>query len=101
MLSATDMAILGALALLLFGPDQLPRVARKAGSVMRDLQNTSQTFIREMERAADAHEAPDAPKAPVYDAAAWDPISYEPPAPDPAPPVEHAAAPVEEPKPKG
>ena len=59
MLSIPDMAILGAAALLLFGPEQLPRIARQAGTVMRELQNTSQTFIREMERAADAYEPPD------------------------------------------
>jgi Sec-independent protein translocase protein TatA len=47
------MAIIGALALMLFGPEQLPKVARKVGHVMRDVQNTSQSFIREMERAAD------------------------------------------------
>jgi sec-independent protein translocase protein TatA len=58
MLSIPEMAVLGGIALLLFGPDQLPRVARKAGSVMRDIQNTSQSFLREMERAADVHEPP-------------------------------------------
>ncbi len=57
MLSAPDIAILGAVALLVFGPDQLPKVARKFGSVMRDVQNTSSQFIREMERAADDHDA--------------------------------------------
>lgn len=56
MLSASDIAILGAVALLVFGPEQLPKVARKFGTVMRDVQNTSQQFIREMERAADEHE---------------------------------------------
>ncbi|HEY1729042.1 MAG TPA: twin-arginine translocase TatA/TatE family subunit [Candidatus Baltobacteraceae bacterium] len=56
MLSAPDIAILGAVALLVFGPDQLPKVARKFGSVMRDVQNTSSQFIREMERAADEHD---------------------------------------------
>ncbi len=60
MLSIPDMAILGTFALLVFGPDQLPRVARKAGNVMREIQNTSQSFIREMERAADLHEAEEA-----------------------------------------
>ena len=57
MLSVPDIAILGAVALLVFGPDQLPKVARKFGSVMRDVQNTSSQFIREMERAADEHDA--------------------------------------------
>lgn len=91
------MAILGAAALLLFGPDQLPRVLRKAGQVSREIQNTSQAFIREMERAADVHDA--------ERAAAAAPV-YEPPAPDPQPvgekladprdPIEHAMAYPEE-----
>jgi sec-independent protein translocase protein TatA len=55
MLSIPDMAILGAAALMLFGPDQLPKVAKKVGLFMRDVQNTSQDFLREMERAADDH----------------------------------------------
>jgi sec-independent protein translocase protein TatA len=53
MLSIPDMAILGAAALMFFGPEQLPKVARQVGIFMRDVQNTSQQFIREMERAAD------------------------------------------------
>ena len=100
------MAILGAAALLLFGPEQLPRVARKAGNVMREIQNTSQSFIRELERAADIQDAAEVkPIDPVaaydpapYDAAAYDEQTYddppaaaipamEPPAPDPEPPA--------------
>lgn len=89
MISVPDMAIIGALALMLFGPDQLPKVARKVGHVMRDVQNTSQSFIREMERAADDFE----PKAvPHYDPTPYDQApSYEP---TPEPPLdEHASAP--------
>jgi sec-independent protein translocase protein TatA len=78
MLSASDIAILGAVALLVFGPDQLPKVARKFGTVMRDVQNTSQQFIREMERAADEHE-PERPHLEAvpspYDQAVTDPIA--------------------------
>lgn len=64
MLSIPDMAIIGVVALMVFGPDQLPKVARRAGQLVRDVQNTSQGFIREMERAADTpdptpvHETP-------------------------------------------
>ena len=58
MLSMTEMAVIGVAALVLFGPEQLPRIARKVGSVVRDVQNTSATFIREMERAADDYEPP-------------------------------------------
>ncbi|GAC1578614.1 MAG: hypothetical protein NVS3B7_12300 [Candidatus Elarobacter sp.] len=74
MLSIPDMALLGAAALLLFGPDQLPRVARKAGNVMREIQSTSQHFIREMERAADVGEADE--KKP-YEPAPYDPSPYD------------------------
>ena len=63
MLSIPDLAIVGVFALLVFGPDKLPGVMRKAGHVMRDIQNTSQGFIREMERAADVSE-PQKPWAP-------------------------------------
>ncbi len=64
MLSVPDMAILGVLALLVFGEQKLPGIMRQAGRVMREVQNTSQSFIREMERAADVNEpAPPAPAA--------------------------------------
>jgi Sec-independent protein translocase protein TatA len=48
--------VVSVLALLLFGPDQLPKMMRQAGRVMREVQNTSHSFIAEMERAADANE---------------------------------------------
>lgn len=76
MLSIPDMAILGAVALLMFGPEQLPRVARKAGNVMREIQNTSQSFIREMERAADVQDAAARTEPPPYEASAYDPLPY-------------------------
>jgi len=59
-LSLPDMAILGVLALLVFGEDRLPGIMRQAGRVMREVQNTSHSFIREMERAADLNENPPA-----------------------------------------
>jgi Sec-independent protein translocase protein TatA len=55
------MAILGILALLVFGEQKLPVIMRQAGRVMREVQNTSQSFIREMERAADVNEPPKPP----------------------------------------
>jgi len=60
-LSLPDMAILGVLALLVFGEEKLPGLMRQAGRIMREVQNTSQSFVREMERAADVNEAPPAP----------------------------------------
>jgi TatA/E family protein of Tat protein translocase len=57
MFSVPDMLVVSVLALLLFGPDQLPKIMRQAGRVMREVQNTSHSFIAEMERAADVSEA--------------------------------------------
>ena len=56
MFSVPDIMVVSVLALLLFGPDKLPQMMRRAGRVMREVQNTSQSFIAEMERAADVNE---------------------------------------------
>lgn len=53
MFSIPDIAVVSVLALLLFGPEQLPKMMRQFGRVMREVQNTSHGFIAEMERAAD------------------------------------------------
>ena len=58
MFSVPDVLVISVLALLLFGPDRLPKVMRQAGRFMRDVQNTSSSFIAEMERAADATDPP-------------------------------------------
>ena len=84
MLSIPDMALLGAAALMFFGPEQLPKVARKVGLLVRDVQNTSQSFIREMERAGDDHAYnPDISRAHLIEEAAGTtpaaPRVYEPP----------------------
>ena len=80
MLSIPDMALLGAAALMFFGPEQLPKVARKVGLLVRDVQNTSQSFIREMERAGDEHSYnPDISRAHlIEDPAGVTTPSYEP-----------------------
>lgn len=83
MLSPLDMLVIGGAALLFFGPDQLPGVARKVGSVVRELQLTSQSFIREMERAADDAEATKAVRNTPLDI-------------EEIPPVEHVDEPVVE-----
>ncbi|HXM07751.1 MAG TPA: twin-arginine translocase TatA/TatE family subunit [Candidatus Acidoferrum sp.] len=56
MFSLPDIAVVSVLALLLFGPDRLPKMMRQAGRIMREVQNTSASFVSEMERAADANE---------------------------------------------
>lgn len=56
MFSVPDVLVVSVLALMLFGPDRLPKVMRQAGRFMREVQNTSHAFVAEMERAADAPE---------------------------------------------
>jgi TatA/E family protein of Tat protein translocase len=58
MFSIPDIMVVSVLALLLFGPDQLPKMMRQAGRFMREVQNTSHSFIAEMERAADLADTP-------------------------------------------
>jgi TatA/E family protein of Tat protein translocase len=67
MFSVPDILVVSILALLLFGPDRLPKIMRQAGRFMRDVQNTSHAFVAEMERAADAHEVPPLPPQPEYE----------------------------------
>ncbi len=62
-LGPTDMAAIFVIALLLFGPDQLPKVARQVGEVMRHMQNTTQSFMLEMDRAARETDAAPKPVA--------------------------------------
>lgn len=61
MFSVPDVLVVSILALLLFGPERLPKLMRQAGRFMREVQNTSQSFIAEMERAADLPEPPPPP----------------------------------------
>jgi sec-independent protein translocase protein TatB len=63
MFSIPDILVVSILALLLFGPDRLPKVMRQAGRFMREVQSTSHAFIAEMERAAEMPEAT-APETP-------------------------------------
>lgn len=67
MFSVPDIMVVSVLALLLFGPDQLPKMMRQAGRLMREVQSTSQAFVAEMERAADVSD-------PIHE-------TYRPPAP--------------------
>jgi hypothetical protein len=85
MLSIPDMALLGAAALMFFGPEQLPKVARKVGMLVRDVQNTSQSFIREMERAGEDHSygGPDISRGHLLEDPVPPPAPYEPPVHDP------------------
>jgi Sec-independent protein translocase protein TatA len=62
---------------LLFGPDKLPGMMRQAGRFMREVQNTSHSFVAEMERAVDMQERKSAAASP----APPEPREEEPPLP--------------------
>ncbi len=91
MFSVPDILVVSVLALLLFGPDRLPKMMRQAGRFMREVQNTSHSFVAEMERAADVADTPPTPPPPAPDPAPAAP----PPDPVPAPtsPPDDAKAP--------
>jgi Sec-independent protein translocase protein TatA len=98
-LGPTDMATIFVIALLLFGPDQLPKVARQVGEVMRHMQNTTQSFMLEMDRAAREHDVVPVADTPVTDAAVADALSADMPSADepsadaPSPDMPSAGAP--------
>ncbi|MDQ6823791.1 MAG: twin-arginine translocase TatA/TatE family subunit [Candidatus Eremiobacteraeota bacterium] len=88
MFSIPDIGLLGVIALLVFGPEQLPKIMRQVGRATREVQATSQSFIREMERAADVGEPPPRDFPPMHDpAGAFDEIPHDdvPHAPEASP----------------
>jgi TatA/E family protein of Tat protein translocase len=104
MFSVPDILVVSVLALLLFGPDRLPKLMRQAGRFMREVQNTSHGFISEMERAADLAEHPVSPPSPAAatpetnrygDSAPSDIVDYV--EPDPVERAEHETADPAEP----
>jgi len=65
MLSPSDTILIFVVALLLFGPEHLPKIARQLGDAMRHVQNTTNSFMAEMDRAAAAADvAPHPSQAP-------------------------------------
>lgn len=42
-LSFTKILVLAVIALVIFGPDQLPKIARQAGQALRDLRRIAET----------------------------------------------------------
>jgi len=71
MLSPADTVLIFVVALLLFGPEQVPKIARQLGDAMRHMQNSTSAFMAEMDRAAAATELK---SQPTWEppAASWD-----------------------------
>jgi TatA/E family protein of Tat protein translocase len=97
MFSVPDILVVSVLALLLFGPDRLPKLMRQAGRFMREVQNTSQGFISEMERAADLAEHPVPPPAATKYGDGTPEDIVDDVQPTPVDPAEHEAAEKAEP----
>ena len=69
MLSPSDTILIFVVALLLFGPEHLPKIARQVGDAMRHVQSTTNAFMAEMDRAA---AAADVKARPAWDASTPD-----------------------------
>ncbi len=68
-LSTTEVLVILVVALIVLGPQQLPKVAAQLGKGVRDLQRAANDFKREVTSAAEAEmkkaERPPAPAAPA------------------------------------
>lgn len=71
MLSIPHLIVIFIVALVIFGPEKLPELARNLGKLMtefrrttNDLRGTFETHLREIEREADIHHI-DAPRPPA------------------------------------
>ena len=47
-LSITKILVLGVIAIVIFGPDQLPRIAAQAGRALRDLRRMAERATRDL-----------------------------------------------------
>ena len=47
-LSITKILVLGVIAIVIFGPDQLPRIASQAGRALRDLRRMAEGATRDL-----------------------------------------------------
>ena len=56
----TELIIIGAIALLVLGPERLPMVARKAGTLLRDLKRMTNGFKAQINDEMKNHMGPEA-----------------------------------------
>ena len=54
-----EIAVIGALALLVFGPKRLPELGRTLGKTLKGFQAASSEFEREIQKAMSESEAPE------------------------------------------
>ena len=53
-----EIAVIGALALLVFGPKRLPEFGRTLGKTLKGFQSASSEFERELQKAMEEPESP-------------------------------------------
>ena len=54
-----EIAVIGALALIIFGPKRLPELGRTLGKTLKSLQKASTEFEQEIQKAIDEPEQSD------------------------------------------
>ena len=73
-----EMAVIGAVALLVFGPKRLPELGRTLGKTLKGFQSASKEFEREINKAmAEPEPIEQAPLPPVAEALPHDAVAGE------------------------
>jgi len=75
-----EMAVIAAIALLVFGPKRLPEMGKTLGKTLKGFQSASQEFEKEFRQAIDPEAT--ATSTAIAPALAEAPISVLPPGPD-------------------
>ena len=79
-----EMAVIAAIALLVFGPKRLPEMGKTLGKTLKGFQSASQEFEKEFRQAIDPEGPATAGATATVPAVAEAPISVLPPSPDTA-----------------
>ncbi|MFN7739705.1 MAG: TatA/E family twin arginine-targeting protein translocase [Cyanobacteriota bacterium] len=79
-----EMAVIAAIALLVFGPKRLPEMGKTLGKTLKGFQSASQEFEKEFRQAIDPEATASATSTATAPAVAEAPISVLPPGPDTA-----------------
>jgi sec-independent protein translocase protein TatA len=79
-----EMAVIAAIALLVFGPKRLPEMGKTLGKTLKGFQSASQEFEKEFRQAIDPEATATASASANVADAAEAPISVLPPSPDTA-----------------
>lgn len=79
-----EMAVIAAIALLVFGPKRLPEMGKTLGKTLKGFQSASQEFEKEFRQAIDTEATASTTATATVPAVDEAPISVLPPSPDTA-----------------